>query len=212
MNMRKYLLAPVAGILSVLVYSQNLYADPGCKDCQRLEGQPGSKTIESLPTATGKLARKVSSKDSYQDGYCMQFASAEDTVDIETMFEDIEASPYAKNLNEFWTAPACNTDMKHHLKVPIMFNTAINAPKSENFPQAVHDYFVEEKNNPQAWLEIVNAKSSDGSTFLDFLQFNLQRNYYSVKPSKDAALRIVDYLCKNGGVYSKYKDSVKCSR
>jgi hypothetical protein len=26
----------------------------------------------------------------------------------------------------------------------------------------------------------------------------------------DAAQRIVQYLCQNGGVYSKYKDTVKC--
>jgi hypothetical protein len=153
---------------------------------------------------------KVSSKVDCQDTYCMQFNNAGDDVDIGTMFEDMEASPYASSLVDFWTTPACHAPQKNTIQVPIMFNSAIDPTQKETFPRAVHDYFIEEKHDPKAWLEIMHARSTDGSTILDFFQYNLDRGYYSIQAPKDAALRIVKYLCQNGGVYSKYKDTAKC--
>lgn len=210
--MRNYLFTPLVAALFAVACSQNLYADPGCKECalKSLEGQPGSKAIDALVASTGKLAAKVSSKAAYQHAFCMQYEQAGDTVDIETMFEDMEASPYAKNLNEFWTTPACHAPMKNDIKVPIIFNTATDVFKSEKFPEAVHDYFLEERKDLKTWLALINTKTSDGLTFLDFLQYNISGGDYRSKATLDAANRIVKYLCANGGVYSKYKDSVKC--
>lgn len=212
MGMRKYLFAPLAATLFVLACSQNLYADPGCKECalKSLDGQPSGRALDTLVAATGKLAAKVSSKESHQQAYCNDYQMAQDTIDIETMFEDMEASPYAKNLNEFWTTPACHAPMKNDIKVPIIFNTATDVFKSEKFPEAVHDYFLEEKKDLKTWLALINTKTSDGLTFLDFLQYNISKERYSSKASSEAANRIVKYLCENGGVYSKYKDSAKC--
>ena len=212
MSMRKYLFTPLAATLFAVACSQNLYADPGCKECalKSLEGQPGSKAIDALVASTGKMAAKVSSKESFQQAYCNDFQMAEDTVDIETILEKMEKSPYAKNLNEFWTTPACEAPKKLDTKVPIIFNTATDVFKSEKFPEAVHDYFLEEKKDLKTWLALINTKTSDGLTFLDYLQYNISKENYSSKTTLDAASRIVKYLCANGGVYSKYKDSVKC--
>lgn len=161
-------------------------------------------------TPIGRLkAKDASSKRGLQDYSCMKFEGARNAVDVEMLLEEMEESPYANSLSsllEFWTTPVCSAPFKTNTKVPILFNTASNARKNENFPKTVHDYFVEEKNNPQAWLKVINSKSLDGLTFLDYLHYVLEeRKYYdSVKASKDAALRIVDYVCKNDGEYSYY--------
>lgn len=212
MGMRKYLFTPLAAALFAVVCSQNLYADPGCKECalKSLDGQPSGRALDTLVAATGKLAAKVSSKDDLQYVYCKEFEQAQDTVDVETILEKMEKSPYAKNLNEFWTTPACKAPRKLDTKVPIIFNTATDVFKSEKFPETVHDYFLEEKKDLKTWLALINTKTSDGLTFLDYLQYNISKGNYSSKESSEAANRIVKYLCENGGVYSKYKDSVKC--
>lgn len=148
---------------------------------------------------------------SYQDGFCMQYTAAQDTVDVETLLEAMEASRYASSMKELWTTPGCRAPLKYDTLVPILFNTANNAPKNEKFPKVIHDYFVDEKKDPQTWLKAINTTTSDGLTFLDFMHYNLARGHYDgVKASKDAALRIVKYLCNNGGVYSKYKNSARC--
>jgi hypothetical protein len=215
MGSTKYLFILVGVSLLQAIHSGDAYADGACQECsvrasKSLEGHLGGKAVEVL-AAVGAAGSRASSKESYQWGFCRKFEQAQDTVDVETIFEDMEASGYASSIKEFWTTPACHAPLKNDTNVPILFNTASNTPKNENFPKVVHDYFVEEKNDPQAWLKAINTKTSDGLTFLDFMQYNLQRGYYdSVKESKDAAQRIVKYLCKNGGVYSKYQDSIKC--
>jgi len=42
------------------------------------------------------------------------------------------------------------------------------------------------------------------------MHYNIERGFYSVKIDRDAALRVVAWLCKNGGVYAKYKDAARC--
>ncbi len=177
---------------------------------------PNKKAISELVDSTKKpiaMAVSMSSdpvRDSYQDAFCMQFEAAEDTVDVETILEKMEASPYASSLKDFWSTPACHSPRKNDSTVPILFNTATTVFRSEKFPQVVHDYFVTEKKDPQAWLNAINTKTSDGLTFLDFLQYSIDRGNYDSKPTGDAAKRIVSYLCQNGGIYSKYRTTSKC--
>jgi hypothetical protein len=157
-----------------------------------------------------KVDVKKSSKESYQGAFCMQFEQAQDTIDVETLIEEMHGCPYATNFKEFWSTPACHAPLKNDTNVPIIFNTASNPVKNEEFPIVVHDYLIDEKKDFETWLKIINTKTNDGYTFLDYLQYNLDRGFYSAKKDKDAALRIVTYICKNGGVYSKLKDSSKC--
>jgi hypothetical protein len=166
--------------------------------------------ITKADVARSPAGENGSSKDSYQRASCMKFEMCQDTVDVETLFEDMEESPYTSSVNEFWTTPVCHAPLKNDTNVPIIFNTASNPVKNEFFPKVVHDYFVNDKKNLQTWLNVINTKTSDGLTFLDFLQFNIDKGFYSVKSDKDAAIRVVSYICKNGGVYSKFKDTAKC--
>ncbi len=201
--------------LTAMIAASKVFARESKKDCATCKGQivgvPDMAPIKSLASLSSKLSTtETSSKDSYQQAFCNQFEMAQDTVDVETMFEDMEGSPYKSSVNEFWTTPACRAPLKNDTPVPIAFNTASNPAKSEFFPKTIHDYFVDEKKDPQTWIKAINTKTSDGLTFLDFLQYNIQRGFYSVKSDKDAALRVVSYICKNGGIYSKYKDTAKC--
>lgn len=154
--------------------------------------------------------KKVSSMEDYQYVFCKEFEQAQDTVDIETILEKMEKSPYAKDLIEFWTTPACHAPMKNDIKVPIIFNTATDVFKSEKFQEAVYDYFESEKKQPDVWLRVINTKTSDGYTFLDFMQYNIAGGDYRSKATMGAALRIVSFLCQHGGVYSKYRDTARC--
>lgn len=209
MDIAKYLLA------MVLLLSSNAFADSSCIECMKhkannIEGLPTNGEIDELAKTTNKLTSKVDSKESYQKGYCNNFDSAEDSVDVESIFEDIDASPYANLMVEFWTAPACRSHVKQDVKIPMIFNTANRAAQGEDFPKTVREYLLEVKKDTSTWLKIINAKTTDGLTFLDYMQFNITNGSYSTKTTQEAAKRIVLYLCNNGGVYSKYKDTVKC--
>lgn len=220
------------------MYSKEGIVD--CVDCMGpkakvVEGQPDKQPIKELVASTAKpIARSIaaegpvvivksdkvgrapagestSSKESYQKGFCSEFEMAQDKFDVKALIKEMEASPYADSIKEFWTKPACQAPKKTDITVPILFNTATDVFRSEKFPNVVHDYFVNNKKDPQMWLNAINTQTSDGLTFLDFMQYNIDRiNNYSSKESMDAALRIVGYLCQNGGVYSKYKDITKC--
>ena len=211
MNNMFFKFVPISFVICLVINAQ-VRAQEKMIDCI----QPEQKTIREFVDSTQKpiamaLSKKLDpSRESYQDAFCMQFEAAEDTVDVETIFEKMEASPYASSLKEFWSTPACHSPRKNDSTVPILFNTATTVFRSEKFPQVVHDYFVNDKKDPQAWLNAINTKTSDGLTFLDFLQFSIDKGNYDSKPTGEAAKRIVTYLCQNGGVYSKYRTSSKC--
>lgn len=164
----------------------------------------------ALAANTAAAAEKISSKESYQRMYCDKFERAADSVDVETLIEEIENSHYAANELEFWTAPACEASQKLSSKVPILFNTATDVVRSENFPKTVREYYLEVRKDTSIWPMIISAKSSEGMTILDYMYYCISTNKYIMQESKDAAARIVDYLCKTGGVYSVYKDKAKC--
>ena len=211
MNFYSFKFASINLMICLLINTQ-VQAQEKTIDC----AQPDKKVIQELVDSTQKPIAMALSKtsdpvrESYQDAFCMQFEAAEDTVDVETIFEKMEASPFASTLKDFWSTPACHAPRKNDSTVPILFNTANTVFRSEKFPQVVHDYFVLEKKDPQAWLNAINTKTSDGLTFLDFLQYSLEKGNYDSKPTGDAARKIVSYLCQNGGVYSKYRATAKC--
>jgi len=166
----------------------------------------------TLGTAGSSYAgeEKISSKESHQKAYCNDFEMAQDTVDVETIFEDMDASPYASHWLEFWTTPACTAYYNTKSKVPIIFNTATDVVRSEHFPETVREYLLEVKNDKTSWPQIINTKSIDGLTFLDYMHNNNKSGYYNAPALSAASNRIINYLCQHGGVYSKYKDTVKC--
>ncbi len=154
--------------------------------------------------------RAVSPKSDYQESFCMQYEMAQDTVDVETIMEKIEACPYSSSFNEFWITPACHAPRKNDTNVPIIFNTATDVYRMVDFPKTIYEYFVEERKDPKLWLLAINTKTSDGYTFLDYLHYNFLRGNYASGPLTDAANRIIAYVCAHGGEYSKYKDSKSC--
>lgn len=155
---------------------------------------------------------KISKKEDLQLRFCMQFEQAQDTVDVETLLEDMEAlsGKYGENAYAFWTTPSCHAPRKNDTEVPIIFNTASDPVRSENFPRTVHDYMVEERKDRTTWLRAINTTTSDGYSFLDYLQYNIERGNYSLKRTQDAVNKIIAYICLHGGTYSKYKNTVKC--
>lgn len=198
-----------------------------CVDCKKdsigVEVQPDRKSVVDLRRAvalpmalasTSSLvitkANKIDSKESYQYVYCEKYQMCEDKYDLKELIKEVEATPYSDSIIEFWTKPACSARKKTDMLVPILYNSVNDVYRTEKFPSVVYDYFVNKKKDPQSWLKAINTKTSEGFTFLDFLQFNIDRNNYSTPETMDAALRIVSYLCKNGGVYSKYESSKKC--
>jgi hypothetical protein len=208
-NIVKYL------FISVLFFSINVFADSSCIECLKkkannIEGMPGNKTIDSLAAVTKKLAKSVGSRESYQERFCNMFTVAETNIDVETIFEEIDASPYANYATEFWTTAACRAPEKNDSQVPMIFNTAHIAAQAESFPKVVKKYLLEVKHDKTTWYKIINSKSTDGFTFLDYLQYNIDRGNYSTTETIEAVQRIVSYLCSNGGEYNTYKSTSKC--
>ena len=146
----------------------------------------------------------------FQTRFCDMFELAEDTTDIKLLIAEVENCPYAKDFNEFWTKPACVAHTRSDEMVPIIYNTVTDVYKSEKFPIKIHDYLLNKRHDEATWLKMINTPTADGYTFLDFLQYNVARGKYNTDETAGAASRIVGYLCANGGVYSKYKDTAQC--
>lgn len=233
----KYFLVMMSLLVTSAAYSKDLRDDENCVDCSGpklkiIEGQPDKQPIKELVAVTAKpidiaktmktelviaktggrapAGEKVDSKEDFQFVFCEKFKLSQDKFDVKQLIKEVEASPYASKMNEFWTSPVCHAPSKNDVKVPIIFNTATDVFKSEKFPNVVYDYFVNKKNDRETWLKTINTKTSDGMTFLDFLQYNIDQNHYGTPELMEPALRIVSYLCKNGGVYSKYVSTSKC--
>jgi hypothetical protein len=209
MSIAKYLVA------LTLLQSINVFADSTCVECQEkrsnsLDGALGSSAIDSLGTTANKMAGQVSSKESYQQSVCHKYELAQDKVDVKNIFKYVESSPYASNQLDFWTNPACQLSSKNDTPGTIIFNTANNTVKNENFPKVVHDILVDKKHSPETWLKAINTTTSDGYTFLDYIQYKYNNGDYDRSEYNEAAKRIITYVCQNGGVYSKFKESAKC--
>lgn len=201
-----------------------------CVDCSprfiAAEVQPDKKTMVQLKKdvqAPLQLAKKgemviqprsgsepVSSKEAYQNVFCKRLERCQDWVDVETLIEDMEASPHPESFKEFWTTPACYAEKKTNTPVPMIFNIATDVIRSQKFPKTIYEYFVEEKKDKETWLKIINTQTSDGLTFLDFLQYNINKGYYGSPATLDGAKKMIAIVCDHGGVFSKYKESAKC--
>ncbi len=93
---------------------------PGCEDCTGLKTAAITVASNEEKSKAGK-AIEFSSKKSYQEAFCDKFQMAQDTVDVETIFDDMKASPYASSTNEFWTTAACHAPLKNDTPVPHYF-------------------------------------------------------------------------------------------
>lgn len=143
----------------------------------------------------------------------MKYEVCQDEYDLEDLFKYIEDSSYKERFNDFWTTPTCYSGTKNDSKVPVIFNTATSVVRSKYFPEQIHDYLLERNENSphpeETWLKAINTPTSDGFTFLDYMKITLDRDYYSTPKTREAALYIIRYLCKTGGVYLKYKNVAK---
>ena len=124
------------------------------------------------------------------------------------------SSPYPESFKEFWTTPACLGGTKQDTKVPIIFNTANSVVRAQYFPKQIHDYFFKKYPDPaeagDLWLKTINTQTSDGYTFLDYMQRQIDIGNYPTEETMTAARRIVSYLCSNGGVYNYYNKTNSC--
>ncbi len=202
-------------ILLALIFSANVFAAGStCAVCKgtKVEGMPGGSSLDSLVAITGKLGEEFSEKElNYLEGLCMDYNMAQNGYDVIKIFKEIEASPYAADLNKLWTSQGCPSSINTTMKVPFIYNTAYDAGRMEEFPHEIYKYFVKKKHDPNTWMKLINTPTKDGFTFLDYIQFNISKNQYSTKDTMDAALRIVKYLCEHDGVYSKYKNTNQCN-
>jgi hypothetical protein len=148
--------------------------------------------------------KHVDSKKGYQDVFCEKFKLCQDTVDVETLLEEMEKSPYPSSFNEFLTSPVCLSQTKDQVRVPMLFNTAYNPTRDGDFPEVVRDYLVDERHDNATWLKAINTRTEDGYTFLDYMQYNISHDNYRTEATMKAAQKVVAYLCQNGGVYSHY--------
>jgi len=201
-------------VLLSLIFSNQIIAKENCFECSvnGSKEQLKNKSLNNIEKIAKSLesGAEGSTKVGYQYVYCEKYKRCQDTVDVETLLEEMENSPYKKSMNEFLTSPECLSQTKDQIKVPMLFNTAYSPIRTGEFPEVIHDYLVDEKKDPATWLKMINTQTSDGYTFLDYMQYNVTHGYYNTKATMDAALRVVSYLCRNGGEYAHYKTKKKC--
>jgi len=65
-------------------------------------------------------------------------------------------------------------------------------------------------NYPKLWTKAINVKNKRGQTYLDYM-YMLSRNDHYLGPDEIVcAKKLIEFACRTGGEFSKYKDETKC--
>ena len=112
-------------------------------------------------------------------------------------------------VEDFFKHAACQSEnMKFGVSSPLIHYTAESPCTKGGFPATIKKFFIK-KNDPNTWNKIINSKNSMDQTYLDYIEYLTRQDYYSDDEIKSCRNQIIAFACKEGAVYSYYKDK-KC--
>jgi hypothetical protein len=150
-------------------------------------------------------ATPVSQSD-YQFRFCLEFAQIEGNL-VGFTIKEMEATPYL--VDEFFKTPACQPEgYSNVVKSPIAHIIADDPSKRVGFLDSIWLYYSKKRKDPAKFVEMVNAKNTEGETLLDYFETRKKEPIYA-RLAKEDIDKIVAVACSHGAVYSVYKDK-KC--
>lgn len=152
-------------------------------------------------------AVEKSSKQELQDLYCMKFANIE-WQSIASTIKEMEATPYPVD-SYFLTASCQPAGYSEVVKSPISHIIADDPSKRENFLNIIWLYYSKKRNDPAKFVDMVNAKNTEGETLLDYIETMSRNGIYLSDGSKASVAKIISVACSHGAVYSAFPEK-KC--
>ena len=166
MSTSKKIYSVLMSVILTISFMGKGFAEDTCAIC-------GSKNVRGAPSVGGldKLAMIVENPKkadspflSYLDGYCMKYTHIEKT-ELNQMIRDLKETPY--EVDAYFTTAGCKPQKVGGIKSPMIQLTAEDACYRAEYPQIIHKYYTVKRKDPKMWLEVVNAKNSNGETYLD---------------------------------------------
>jgi len=214
----------VITFFSVSLFAANKNAD--CVSCTKTtvgsEVQPDKKAIDELghnlsaplilsenkgiSRSPAVVPDQILQKD-YQVKFCLQFSNIQWQV-ITKMLDEMQASPYP--IDDYFKTSVCQSEgYSNVVKSPLAHIIADDPGKRVKFLDIMWLYYNKKRNDPLKFVEMVNAKNTEGETLLDYLESMRIKGKYTKDSSKNSVAKIISEACSHGAIYSAYPDK-KC--
>ena len=155
----------------------------------------------------GDTSTSAISQEAYQYTFCKEFAQIEGNF-VGFTIKEMEATSYS--VEDFFKTPACQPEgYSNIVKSPIAHIIADDPSKRVGFLDSIWLYYSKKRKDPSKFVDIVNAKNTEGETLLDYLESMRVKGKYTVEGSKASVAQIISVACSHGAIYSVYTDR-KC--
>lgn len=153
-------------------------------------------------------------QECYRKSMCNKFFLAKDRWDIEEMFDLIPTMSEYNKVDDYFNMVECSPihyNQNIGIKAPMIHLIVDEPSKRQEFLEAIFDSY--DLNGEGAKLtKILNIKSTENETFLDYLYYARKKNRTSLTDgSKKAFDKIFKYACDKGAEFSKFKSEANCS-
>lgn len=165
-----------------------------------------AKEVSNPPTTINKKVSMdgVGSFEDSQLGYCIKYTQIEKNF-VLSLLKEMEASPYS--LEDYIQIPGClNQGYSRAVKSPMLHLSADSPGKSGDAIEIIYKYYTMKRKQPELWLKAINAKNTEGETFLDYVEMLKRKNRYFGEETQNKIQHIITFACSKGAVYAVYKD------
>jgi hypothetical protein len=197
----------IVAVFATIFLPSSSSADEGCVGCDKKSAD--DVEMPSVPLEdTGKVPPQIALREdptfnNYLDAYCMKFTQIE-RHEINGLIHDLNTLNYS--VVDFFIVARCRVEKAGGVLAP-MLHLTVEAPCSRvGFPEVIYRYYTVIRKSPSTWLSIVNAKNTDGETYLDYVERLNLAGEFSTPSSQACRDDLIAFACKTGGVYSTAKN------
>ena len=179
-----------------------------CVTCSPDVATGGPLSGNKLANAMEKVSRQLQSEEnSLFMGNIFSFCGILTIIDTEKEFKTriiakMEEFTPDDNINRYWLETGCITRYSGNSQSPLIHVTAENSTERLIFLVMLKKY-LSDKNDLATFNKIINLKNTDGMTTMDYIQYMVDHNKL-IKEEEAGLNKYVNFMCKNGAVYSKY--------
>jgi len=208
-------------ILSGLCFAGN----PTEQDCINCQNKL-MNTVKPNITAAKQLKSAIKTKGYLEDCrgkkfscytmvMCNKFYLAKDRLDIEEMFEMIPTMAEYNKVDDFFFMVECSPkgyNQNIGIKAPMIHLIVDNVIKRHDYLETIFEMY-DYNGEASKFKQILNLKSTENETFLDYLYYVRKQDRISIGDStRKSYEKIFKYACDKGAELNKYKAELVCGK
>lgn len=140
-----------------------------------------------------------------QDGVFALCMKVERVVTMRRFRAEVINNDLKVNQTSLWTTPVCEPQYLALTRSPVFHLLVENPTDNMKFIVELKSFFKDRFSNE--WVKVINGKSSEGHTALDYIEAMKRGRHYLPTEAQDVE-KLTRMLCDDGAVYSLY--DVKC--